>query len=378
MTAFFDVDMAKARMYEIKAIFDKIKAFGRDVYIFGAGEYATKLKKYLNSKGIIVKGFFVDDVYASKMMLPLSEISKYNNISLVYGIGDAFSKKFYEKIEQIRKKISNCEKTELFVFSDFWLAEYGNLNHEVVDLDFIKGHLADFKNTYEMLADDLSRTVMMEYLYASVCHDASKLAQLGSSWDYDYDLNLLFEKCGDGVVIECGAFDGKTITEISDFTNNKYEMLALECDNDNYRKCCERTKSYPNINVVKLGAWDKKAKLVIIQNDSASFLKEVDEKSDSTNVVEVVDIDSLVGEKKVAALIMDIEGSELKALMGAQEAIKNGANLAVRVYHRKEDLITIPQYIKGLNEHYKFYIRYEKGASLCRTGDETTLYAICE
>lgn len=370
------INVAESRIREAEAVFEKIKAVGRDVYIFGAGEYANKLKIYLKSKGIIVKGFFVDEVYASDAMLPLSKVSMYNNISLVYGIGNAYSKKFYEKLNQIRKQISKCKNSELFVFSDFWLTEYGNLSHEVIDFAFLKAHFVDFLSTYEMLTDELSRKVMAEYLYASVSHDASKLAELGSNWDYDMD--LLFKKCEDGVIIECGAFDGKTITEISDFTGNKHEMLALECDDENYKKCCERVKSYPNISVVKLGAWDKKAKLAIIQNDSASYLKEVNEKSGSTNVVEVIDVDSLVKSKRIAAIIMDIEGSELKALMGAQKAIKNGANLAVRVYHRKQDLITIPQYIRSLNNKYKFYIRFERGASLCRTGDETTLYAICE
>ena len=102
MSDLLDINVAESRIREAEAIFEKIKAVGRDVYIFGAGEYANKLKIYLKSKGIIIKGFFVDDVYASDAMLPLSKVSMYNNISLVYGIGNAYSKKFYEKLNQIR------------------------------------------------------------------------------------------------------------------------------------------------------------------------------------------------------------------------------------------------------------------------------------
>lgn len=380
METFFDFNIAEEKIRRLKEYFDGLKTGGKNVYIFGVGGYAEKLNQHLQKKGIAVKGFVLNDHFASKFpeVIPLSRVAALDNMSLVFGLASGYSKWFYKQIGQIQKAISKCESSDFFVISDYWLAEEGLFSHAFVDDSFLKEHFEDFKQTYEMLADDLSKKVMTEYLYASICHDATNLAQLGSDWNYDYDLKLLFDKCGEGLVIECGAFDGKTISECSLFTNNKYEMLALECDDVNYDKCCAKTKDFPNIKVVKLGAWNKKTKLAVVQQDSASYLKEVDDSVVLENVVEVVDIDSLVGSKRVAALIMDIEGSELNALKGAQNAIKGGANLAVRAYHKKEDLITIPQYIKSLNNAYKFYLRFERGANLCRTGDETTFYAICE
>lgn len=69
---------------------------------------------------------------------------------------------------------------------------------------------------------------------------------------------------------------------------------------------------------------------------------------------------------------MDIEGSEMNALKGAEISItKYHPILAVCVYHKKEDLITIPQYIKSLYAGYKLYLRaYSR---YCR---ELVLYAI--
>lgn len=69
---------------------------------------------------------------------------------------------------------------------------------------------------------------------------------------------------------------------------------------------------------------------------------------------------------------MDIEGSELKALKGAALTIKeHHPILAVCVYHKKEDLVTIPQYIKSLCPKYRLYLR-----NYSRYSQELVLYAV--
>ena len=87
--------------------------------------------------------------------------------------------------------------------------------------------------------------------------------------------------------------------------------------------------------------------------------------------IKVVTIDGIVKEK-VTFIKMDIEGSELKALHGAEQKIKKyKPKLAICIYHKVEDIIDIPSYIHSLVPEYKFYIRhYSFGQA------ETVLYAI--
>ena len=84
-------------------------------------------------------------------------------------------------------------------------------------------------------------------------------------------------------------------------------------------------------------------------------------------------LDNLIVDKKVDLLKMDVEGSELQALRGSTEIIKTSTPaLAICLYHKAEDIFTIPQYIKKLNPNYKIYLRKHGLVSAF----ELVLYAI--
>ena len=75
---------------------------------------------------------------------------------------------------------------------------------------------------------------------------------------------------------------------------------------------------------------------------------------------------------------MDIEGSELKALEGAIKTLKRcKPALAISIYHRKEDLITIPQFLKEIYENSHFYLRKHYAEPPCYLS-ELDLYVIPE
>lgn len=87
--------------------------------------------------------------------------------------------------------------------------------------------------------------------------------------------------------------------------------------------------------------------------------------------IKVVSLDNCI-EDKVTFIKMDIEGSELEALKGSRLLIqKYKPKLAISVYHKPEDIVTLPMYIKELVPEYKLYMRHYSDG-LC----ETVLYAV--
>ena len=92
--------------------------------------------------------------------------------------------------------------------------------------------------------------------------------------------------------------------------------------------------------------------------------------------VQAVSLDEIIEDKNLlppSYLKMDIEGSEMNVLIGAADTIrKNKPKLAICVYHKVEDIIDIPLYLKSLVPEYRFYLRHY--STLSET--ETVVYAV--
>jgi FkbM family methyltransferase len=86
-------------------------------------------------------------------------------------------------------------------------------------------------------------------------------------------------------------------------------------------------------------------------------------------------IDSLVEEgvlARVDFLKMDVEGSELSALEGAENALRRWKpRLAISLYHEFEDFFEIPLWLNNLNMGYRFFLDHYSIHH-----EETVLYAI--
>lgn len=77
--------------------------------------------------------------------------------------------------------------------------------------------------------------------------------------------------------------------------------------------------------------------------------------ADSISLVKIDDVQEC---NDATFIKMDIEGSELQALQGAEKTIvKNKPKLAISIYHSNEDMLRIAEYIHELVPEYKIYMR---------------------
>lgn len=149
-----------------------------------------------------------------------------------------------------------------------------------------------------------------------------------------------------------------------------FKIHAFEPDGTSYERCMDMMRNMPNarIELYNAGLWSEDTTLYFAEmGNGASRISD----TETGTSIKTVAVDNCVSDP-VTFIKMDIEGSELEALKGCRETIKKyRPRLAICVYHKKEDLIEIPSYIKELVPEYKLYIRHYSNDA-----GETVLYAI--
>lgn len=204
---------------------------------------------------------------------------------------------------------------------------------------------------------------------------APKLKELGFSILNEYpsiDLDQYFDplvKFGeDEIFVDVGVLNGKTSLIFAEKCPNYKEIHMIEPNEAVYQDLQTVMGNLHDVNLHPVGLWNEKTKLFF----SAELLSGACVSETGTVEVKVDTLDHLLQGKPATFIKMDIEGAELKALMGAKETIlKHYPKLAISIYHKDEDFIEIPRYLKTLQPNYRFYIRQYAPLPL-----ETVLYAI--
>lgn len=192
----------------------------------------------------------------------------------------------------------------------------------------------------------------------------------GTGDDYFYEDFLQYNE--EEIFIDAGCCDLGTTVDFAKLCKGLQKVYAFEPDAANYEECTRRIerekKDLPEIVMLPYGTWSEKTELYFAATaDGCSHIGEGD------TVIQAVAIDDIVDDcDRVTFIKMDVEGAELESLKGAQKVIKRDRpKLAVCIYHKPEDMVTLPLYIKALVPEYKFYLR-----SYSNYENEMVLYAV--
>jgi FkbM family methyltransferase len=163
------------------------------------------------------------------------------------------------------------------------------------------------------------------------------------------------------VVLDCGANVGVTIREALDAGARK--IIGIEPGPENLeclRRNFPREIAAGTVILVPKGVWDKEDFLTLRVDPSNSAADTfVLQREGSVDVLKVplTTIDLLVSELKldrVDYIKMDIEGSEPKALEGAQETLKKfKPRMSITTYHAPDHPKLIPEIIKRGRPDYQ-------------------------
>lgn len=344
---------------------EKIRENGLPTVIYGAGELSARVCDYLEINSVPFEGYAVDKAYlpagrskGGKPVFALEDYLDSNRCNIIIGV-----MYFSEEKEAAMKSHPNAENVFTVDFSGrFPLGAYEDcrftdeyLKENAASLNELKSWLSDSKSAEEL------------ELFIEQRKNGNFRKPLSPEPQYfEKEIISLSEN---EVFVDCGAYDGDTVKQFAAQISGKpyKKIFAFEADPANVEKMRISTEDMDNMVVIPKGVYSESTTLCFSNDGKMSSRI-----SDDGIRLEVTAIDDVVGDENVTFIKMDIEGSELKALMGAEKTIRRSKpKLAICVYHRKEDIFTIPQYIKSLDPSYKLYFRNYHTQSI-----EAVIYAV--
>lgn len=184
-------------------------------------------------------------------------------------------------------------------------------------------------------------------------------ARIESLKEFNYRINdqyfeaFLNLQAGE-VFVDVGGFDGFTTCEFVKRCPSYSAVHFFEPNERNLSLANQNISSFKNINVHKMGLFDKKTTLSFDpEKGSASKISE--------SGIEIINVDLLddVVSEKTTFIKLDIEGVEMAALRGMKNHIlKFHPKIAIAVYHKPSDFREIPTYILGIRNDYNVYLRH--------------------
>ncbi|MBP9989682.1 MAG: FkbM family methyltransferase [Ruminococcus sp.] len=328
-----------------KNVWEYLKETELPIMLYGMGNGTDMIISELKKNSIEFAEIFASDEFVrghyfhEKKVLKYSEIcEKYDDfvIVLCFAIHD---EKMLNKIKMLSEKHT------------VYAPNVPIVNDGVFTKEYVEQHNEEFDTAYSLLSDDFSRKSFIDVLNFKVSGKPEYLFSCEKRKEEVYTeyLHLNDEE----IFMDLGAYDGDTVREFLKATKNKYKkIIAVEADEKNYSKLLKNTQEISDISTLNIAAWDKKETLHFEKkkgrNSKLSSCGKIEVQADS--------VDNILNGEKITVLKMDIEGSEEKALNGAQKTISVfKPKLYVCAYHRNSDMFRLPIIINKLCPDYKFY-----------------------
>lgn len=320
----------------------------KPIVMYGMGNGADKILAVFENFGIEVADFFASDgfvrgqVFHGKTVLSFSAIKeKYTDFIVVVSFGSSLP-------EVLNNIYAIADNHELYA------PDVPVSGETLFTLDFYKENFDKFEKVYNLLADEESKQLYANIIRFKITGNISHLRNAVSLPDCEKEL-LDFDRYE--TFIDCGAYNGDTARKFISDCKNATKIYAIEPDRKNFKKLSAYAENEDKAKVIPLnfGTWNEKSitEFTVGGNRNSAIGIQNFKKSET---VELNTVDSL----NVTAnyIKYDVEGAEKEAILGSAKTIRASLpDTLVSLYHRSEDLFTLPLLINELFPEYSLYLR---------------------
>lgn len=335
------------------------------VFIYGMGDGCLKLMREFDKYNIAVAGIFASDEFVRGHSFHGHLVHKLSEIEDTLGCGNfVIALGFAAGYQSLIDKIDDIKSRNILLVPDTDAIGVGAFTKETLCDNF-----ESIRLVYEHLADEKSKEVYYNVLAYKITGNIDYLKSCTTTPREAYE-NIL-KLTDNEVYVDLGAYNGDTISEFLQHTNNHYKHIyAMEPNIRNFRKLSISVEKLENVSIYNAAAWDKED--VLIFNAGGGRQSQVSKKGVETRATSV---DIILNAESASYIKYDVEGAEEKALKGAENTItKFSPKLCVALYHRAEDMFKLPLQVLSMNSNYKLYVRHFPYYPAW----ETNLFAVCE
>ena len=324
------------------------------------GNGADKILKVCAQKNIEIQDFFASDGFVRGHSFHGKRVLSYSEIKEKYGVGGfivllSFASSLPEVIDTIKSVAAE---------SELYAPDVPVHGEALFDSDFYAKHKEEITAARVLLADGQSRLVYDSVISYKLSGRIDHLLNCNTLPDEAYN-NILHAENFE-LTADLGAYNGDTVRELAQYAPNLKKAIAFEPDRRNFRKLSEYAEAEKRFDVLpfKLAAWSKSEALVFGDEgnrNSGVGSMPVNAKTAKITEVDADSLDNIVARAdfdRLDYVKYDVEGSELEALIGSAEAIRRfSPALLVSVYHRSEDIFSLPLMLAREFPDYKLYLR---------------------
>ena len=348
--------MAK-EIYGTKELWQTLYEEGKPIVLYGMGNGADKIISVLESKGMAFADVFASDDFVrgqffhGKKVLRLSEAEeKYEDFNILVSFGSS--------LPSVMNKIKEIAARHTLYAPDVSVA-----GENLFDAEFFYNNEEKILAARELLADERSKEVYDELIRYKL---DGKIAHFDVT---DREGGVFSNVLSGGYEVYCdlGAYTGDTVEEALSRFPEIEKIIAFEPSPKTFAKLQNNTANFSDkdITLVNACAWNENGTAVFTdgsgRNSTLAGSKEQSGKTLSgAKIKEIATArpDSYMDFSGKPLLIkFDVEGAEKEAIEGSQKAIRsNLTELCVSLYHRSEDIFSLPLLIHKLLPDHKLFI----------------------
>ena len=322
----------------------------RPVWIFGTGTFGCALAKILLEEGFDLQGFTETNPTTDSIMglsvKPLVDVPNTEQLAIgIFNRGVSFS--------TLKKQASDLGFTDIYMPWNLYTQFQKKLGwrYWLSHPDVIIKNLDRIQTVYDLLADERSKQCLIDICLFRLGKKISYAEDVDT--DAQYFNHLTLDNLSKEIVyLDGGAYDGDTYLDLSNRLTVKHAYL-FEPDPANFSKLIKNVENH-SLTCMPMALTDS-YKILTFNADGS----EGSSVSDNGKMhIAAVALDELLHKQSVDFIKLDVEGSEISAIKGAYNTIKqNRPVLTISLYHKPDDLWEIPLELLSVCTDYKFYIR---------------------